>query len=93
MRGMQNLLLGLDIGGVNIKCSSFLTPSRQEFEKNSFSSKNYFPLWKNTLPELEHEIEEILISVNYNKTHAAKILGIARKTLREKITKYGIKNP
>ena len=35
-------------------------------------------------------IEQVLASVNYNKTHAAKILGIARKTLREKIAKYGI---
>ncbi|MBN1349768.1 sigma 54-interacting transcriptional regulator [candidate division KSB1 bacterium] len=38
-------------------------------------------------------IEEVLNSVNYNKSHAAKILGIARKTLRQKIAKYGISQP
>ncbi len=33
-------------------------------------------------------IEEILPDVKYNKSHAAKTLGIARKTLREKNQKY-----
>lgn len=46
---------------------------------------------KRTLEELEKQhIEAILHKVNFNKSHAAKILGIARKTLREKIQKYQI---
>jgi len=44
-----------------------------------------------TLEELEKQhIEEILKNVHFNKSKAAKILGIARKTLREKIQKYNI---
>jgi transcriptional regulator with GAF, ATPase, and Fis domain len=49
---------------------------------------------KNTLGELEKQhIEEILKSVYFNKSRAAKILGIARKTLREKIQRYCIQTP
>ena len=41
-----------------------------------------------TLAEVEVEhIERVLASVNGNKTHAAEILGITRKTLREKLKK------
>jgi DNA-binding NtrC family response regulator len=41
-----------------------------------------------TLAEVEAEyIQSVLISVNNNKTKAAKILGIDRKTLREKLQK------
>jgi len=39
--------------------------------------------------EAEH-IKNVLQSVDGNKTHAAEILGIDRKTLREKVKKYGI---
>lgn len=47
---------------------------------------------RSSLEELERKhIEEVLTSVGYNKSHAAKILGIARKTLREKIQKYQLK--
>jgi DNA-binding protein Fis len=39
-----------------------------------------------TLAEVEEEyIRNVLASVNGNKTRAAKILGIDRKTLREKL--------
>lgn len=49
---------------------------------------------QNTLEELEKlHIEEVLKSVYYNKSRAAKILGIARKTLREKIQRYHIQTP
>jgi len=41
-----------------------------------------------TLEEVEGEyIRSVLTSVNENKTHAAKILGITRKTLRDKLKK------
>jgi DNA-binding NtrC family response regulator len=44
-----------------------------------------------TLAEVEAEyIKNILASVNQNKTKAAKILGIDRKTLREKLGRYSI---
>lgn len=42
-----------------------------------------------TLVEVETEhIKNVLASVNGNKTHAAKILGINRKTLREKLKNF-----
>jgi len=34
--------------------------------------------------------KKVIEQVNYNKSQAARILGIARKTLREKMQKYGI---
>jgi len=44
-----------------------------------------------TLEELEKEhIERVVKQVNYNKSQAARILGIARKTLREKMHRYGL---
>jgi transcriptional regulator with GAF, ATPase, and Fis domain len=44
-----------------------------------------------TLEILEKKyIEQVLRSVNFNKSRASKILGIARKTLREKMQKYQI---
>ncbi len=43
-----------------------------------------------TLQELEYNhILKVLASVNNNKTEAARILGINRKTLRQKLTKNG----
>jgi transcriptional regulator with PAS, ATPase and Fis domain len=47
-----------------------------------------------TLAEVEAEhIKNVLAGVNYNRTHAAKILGIDRKTLREKLKNYGLPTP
>lgn len=44
-----------------------------------------------TLEDLEKEyIKKVIEQVNYNKSQAARILGIARKTLREKIQRYGL---
>lgn len=41
--------------------------------------------------EIEH-IKNVLASVNGNKTHAARILGINRKTLREKLKNYELEH-
>ena len=42
------------------------------------------------MEEVENEyILNVLADVNDNKTHAAEILGIDRKTLREKLKKMG----
>lgn len=44
-----------------------------------------------TLESLEKEyIKKVLLQANFNKSHAARILGIARKTLREKMQRYGM---
>ncbi len=44
-----------------------------------------------TLEELEKDyIKRVVQQANYNKSQAARILGIARKTLREKMQKYGL---
>ncbi|UCE07179.1 MAG: sigma-54-dependent Fis family transcriptional regulator, partial [bacterium] len=44
-----------------------------------------------TLEQLEKEhIKRVIQQVNYNKSQAARILGIARKTLREKMQKYDL---
>ena len=44
-----------------------------------------------TLAEVEAEyIRNVLINVNNNKTRAAEILGIDRKTLRAKLKRYSI---
>ncbi len=48
---------------------------------------------KRTLEEVENEyILNVMANVNDNKTHAAEILGIDRKTLREKLKKMGYYN-
>jgi two-component system response regulator HydG len=45
------------------------------------------------LAAVEHEhIQNVLASVNGNKTQAAKILKIDRKTLREKLKKIAADN-
>ena len=44
---------------------------------------------KKSLEEIEKShIEQVLRETNYNKSAAARLLGIARKTLREKMEKY-----
>jgi len=44
-----------------------------------------------TLAEVEAEyIRNVLASVNGNKSKAARVLGIDRKTLREKLSRYAI---
>ncbi len=46
-----------------------------------------------TLEQVEHEhIVNVLTSVHHNKTKAAQVLGIDRKTLREKLKKHRLEN-
>jgi DNA-binding NtrC family response regulator len=55
-----------------------------------FSANRAFNLTK-SLSEVEAEhIRNVLASVDGNKSQAAKILGIDRKTLREKMKTYGL---
>jgi len=59
---------------------------------STISTKSSVPQGSNgTLEELEKEyIKRVIQQVNYNKSHASRILGIARKTLREKMQKYDL---
>ncbi len=44
-----------------------------------------------TLEEMEHRyIREVLASVSGNRSHAARVLGISRSTLQDKIRRYGL---
>lgn len=63
----------------------FIPTSRKNAHKNHNTDSN------GSLEELEKEhITKVIKQVNYNKSQAARILGIARKTLREKLQKYGL---
>ena len=76
----------------------------EESERISLSSlpsnlRNTAPLKNNpafalrTLEEVERDhIERALVYTNWNRTHTARILGIDRKTLYEKIKKYQFKS-
>jgi (4-(4-[2-(gamma-L-glutamylamino)ethyl]phenoxymethyl)furan-2-yl)methanamine synthase len=56
---MQSILIGLDIGGVNIKCSS-ISRAREVKLEDAFSTKKYFPLWQKTSDALPSTLREIL---------------------------------
>ena len=61
-------------------------PSLQMHQKSSKPA-----LRKRQLHEIEKQhIEQVLAETGYNKSAAARVLGIARKTLREKMERYGI---
>jgi len=52
------------------------------------------PLSAHSLPDMEKEhIQNTLIRVGWNRTKAARILGISLPTLRSKIRKYGMIPP
>jgi DNA-binding protein Fis len=47
-----------------------------------------------SLEELEKaHIKNVLEKTGGNITHASKVLGISRYTLREKLKKYGLREP
>jgi len=63
----------------------------QELPQIMRYNANYLPRLDRSLDEVESEyIKRVLESVSWNKTKAAGILGIDRKTLREKIKTYNL---
>ena len=86
IRELQNLIERAVIMAQGDQLSlDFLPLSPPHAVQNIIHKKN------STLEDLEKEhIKIILKQVNHNKSQAARLLGIARKTLREKIQKYGI---
>jgi two-component system response regulator AtoC len=65
----------------------------EEIEKilNPSNSENQVNYTSDSLPHVEKEhIEHILNSVDWNRSKAARVLGITLPTLRSKIQKYGI---
>jgi len=62
-----------------------------KMEGNHQFELNFKFVPQNTLAKMEKEyIQRVLDSVNWNKTEAKKILGIAKSTLYKKIDEYGI---
>ncbi|MHA1715873.1 MAG: hydantoinase/oxoprolinase family protein, partial [Promethearchaeota archaeon] len=72
-----HILIGLDIGGVNIKCSSINLEKIEKLSAESYSTKSYFPLWKNVMKDLALKLQEII-------THHIKIQE-ARASDHEKV--------
>ncbi|GAB4302229.1 MAG: sigma-54 dependent transcriptional regulator [Myxococcota bacterium] len=78
---IQRLIVMNDSGAIDAPD----LPAYMRFSINRSLQSHY------TLEQVEAEyIKNVLESVKGNKTKAAKILGIDRKTLREKIKKYSI---
>jgi probable H4MPT-linked C1 transfer pathway protein len=55
----QVLLLGMDIGGVNLKCSSVPWKDVNRLDRAS-STKHFFPLWTKTVGELREQLASII---------------------------------
>ncbi len=53
------LLLGMDIGGVNIKCSSVPWNDVEQIGRAS-SSKKFFPLWEKTVDQLREQLTSVI---------------------------------
>jgi probable H4MPT-linked C1 transfer pathway protein len=53
------LLLGMDIGGVNIKCSSVPWKDVEQLGQAS-STKRFFPLWEKTFGELREQLVSVI---------------------------------
>ena len=82
VRELENVIQRLSIMSEGAEIDVSDLPSGMRFSSNS--RKGFI----RTLKEVEYEyVQNVLYSVNGNKTQAAKILGIDRKTLREKLIK------
>jgi len=86
VRELQSLIYNLVIMSENNKIETSDLPNAMRFSiKNS-------PNTNKSLMEIEQEhILNVLTSVNNNKSEAAKILGIDRKTLRDKLKNFSAK--
>ncbi|MFA4851870.1 MAG: sigma-54 dependent transcriptional regulator [Bacteroidales bacterium] len=86
VRELQSLIYNLVIMSENNKIETSDLPNAMRFSiKNS-------PNTNKSLVEIEQEhILNVLTSVNNNKSGAAKILGIDRKTLRDKLKNFSAK--
>ncbi|MCG3118038.1 MAG: Regulatory protein AtoC [bacterium] len=88
IRELENLLQRLLVMADDEMIEVVDLPAHMHFSAGS--SKNL----QRTLAEVEIEhIRNVLASVDGNKTRAAEILGIDRKTLREKLKPHTIKAP
>jgi hypothetical protein len=56
----MDILVGIDIGGVNIKCASISRDRMQYLNQETTTSKKYYPLWQHTLKDLHAELGSIL---------------------------------
>ncbi|MHA1791374.1 MAG: hydantoinase/oxoprolinase family protein [Promethearchaeota archaeon] len=56
----KKLFVAFDIGGVNIKCSSIANREIHRLIHETFSTKTYFPLWKNSIFNLKRVLREIM---------------------------------
>ncbi len=86
---------------LNTTIHIYAIDSKSGYSDGGFISTDHLPhelrehiKSKQSIEELEKGyILEILGRTGYNKSQAAKVLGIARKTLYEKIEKYNIECP
>ena len=82
VRELENVIQHLSIMNEGAEIDVSDLPSGMRFSSNSRMG------FIRTLKEVEYEyIQNVLDSVNGNKTQAAQVLGIDRKTLREKLSK------
>ncbi len=86
IRELQNLIERAVIMEQGDELSLDFIPISPLLAKSSVSQDS-----NGTLEELEKDyIKRVIQQVNFNKSHASRILGIARKTLREKMQKYDL---
>ena len=86
IRELQNLIERAVIMEQGDELSLDFIPISPLLVKSSVSQDS-----NGTLEELEKDyIKRVIQQVNFNKSHASRILGIARKTLREKMQKYDL---
>ncbi|MHA1683871.1 MAG: hydantoinase/oxoprolinase family protein [Promethearchaeota archaeon] len=58
---MNEILIGLDVGGVNIKCASILKKEGDPLDADAiYSTKRHYPLWENSRAGLEGELRDVL---------------------------------
>ena len=77
--------------GVIIARGEFLTPNELPIAIRQNAQSVHGTVGTGTIKEMEREwISRTLVQMDGNRTRAAKILGITRKTLQNKIKEYGL---